>query len=121
MTFVVTENCIKCKYTTCVDVCPVDCFYEGATMLVIHPSECIDCGVCVPECPADAIVADTDATATQAWLDLNRVYSELWPNIMTGKSPLPDADIHNGRPGKLAEFSAESAATDDPSANTEKS
>ena len=68
MTFVVTENCIKCKYTDCVEVCPVDCFYEGANMLVIHPDECIDCGVCVPECPAEAIVADNEPAATDFWL-----------------------------------------------------
>eukprot|EP01035_Chromulina_nebulosa_P006172 gene6172-8351_t len=59
MTYVVTDNCIKCKYTDCVEVCPVDCFYEGDNMLVIHPDECIDCGVCEPECPADAIKPDT--------------------------------------------------------------
>ena len=58
MTFVVTEACIKCKYTDCVEVCPVDCFYEGENMLVIDPDQCIDCGVCEPECPIDAIQAD---------------------------------------------------------------
>jgi ferredoxin len=105
MTFVVTENCIKCKYTDCVEVCPVDCFYEGENMLVIHPDECIDCGVCVPECPAEAIVADTEPAATQFWLDLNRTYSEKWPNIVAKKPPPSDADIQNGRPGKAAEFS----------------
>mgnify|MGYP000149413017 FL=1 len=105
MTYVVTENCIKCKYTDCVEVCPVDCFYEGANMLVIHPDECIDCGVCVPECPAEAIVADTEPAATQQWLDLNRQYVDVWPNITGKKDPLPGADAENGRVGKLAEFS----------------
>src|SRR3546814_4874859 len=80
MTYVVTEACIKCKYTDCVEVCPVDCFYEGANMLVIHPDECIDCGVCEPECPPEAILPDTE-TEAEKWLELNREYSEQWPNI----------------------------------------
>ena len=75
MTFVVTENCIKCKYTDCVEVCPVDCFYDGGNMLVIHPDECIDCGVCVPECPAEAIFSDADSEATPDMLKLNAQYS----------------------------------------------
>lgn len=112
MTFVVTENCIKCKYTDCVEVCPVDCFYEGANMLVIHPDECIDCGVCVPECPAEAILADTEPAATAEWLKLNRNYAEVWPNIVSKKAPLPDADAQNGRPGKSAELSPEPAPCD---------
>jgi ferredoxin len=80
MTYVITEVCIKCKYTDCVEVCPVDCFYEGENMLVIHPDECIDCGVCEPECPVDAIKPDTEP-GLDFWLDLNRKYSEIWPNI----------------------------------------
>jgi ferredoxin len=117
MTFVVTENCIKCKYTDCVEVCPVDCFYEGANMLVIHPDECIDCGVCVPECPAEAIVADTEPAATQDWLELNRTYAERWPNIVSKKTPLPDADAQNGREGKATEFSPEPGAETYPHAD----
>ena len=70
MTFVVTDNCIKCKYMDCVEVCPVDCFYEGENMLVIHPDECIDCGVCEPECPAEAIFPDTKP-GLENWLKLN--------------------------------------------------
>jgi ferredoxin len=105
MTFVVTENCIKCKYTDCVEVCPVDCFYEGENMLVIHPDECIDCGVCVPECPAEAIFADSEPEATQFWLDVNRTYSNKWPNIISKKPPPPGAEAQNGRPGKAAELS----------------
>jgi ferredoxin len=104
MTYVVTENCIKCKYTDCVEVCPVDCFYEGANMLVIHPDECIDCGVCVPECPAEAIFADTEPAATSTWLEINRTYADQWPNIVSRKPPLPNADAENGRPGKAAEL-----------------
>ncbi|GIR46335.1 MAG: ferredoxin [Hyphomicrobiales bacterium] len=69
MTYIVTDACIKCKYTDCVEVCPVDCFYEGENMLVIHPDECIDCGVCEPECPAEAIKADTESNL-EKWLEL---------------------------------------------------
>ena len=108
MTYVVTENCIKCKYTDCVEVCPVDCFYEGKNMLVIHPDECIDCGVCVPECPAEAIFPDTDPAATDFWLDVNQKYSEVWPNITAKKDPMPDADAQNGQPDKAVELSPES-------------
>lgn len=91
MTFVVTDVCIACKYTDCVEVCPVDCFYEGENMLVIHPDECIDCGVCEPECPIDAIVPDMDPRA-EPYLALNREYSEKWPNLTRKKPALPDAD-----------------------------
>jgi ferredoxin len=80
MTYVVNENCIKCKYTDCVEVCPVDCFYEGENMLVIHPDECIDCGVCEPECPV----------------------AEKWPNITSKKAAPPDADAHRDETGKFA-------------------
>lgn len=113
MTFVVTENCIKCKYTDCVEVCPVDCFYEGANMLVIHPDECIDCGVCVPECAAEAIVADTEPEATAYWLELNEKYAELWPNITARKTPPNDAEAQNGRAGKRDEFSPEPGPGDE--------
>jgi ferredoxin len=103
MTYVVTEACIKCKYTDCVEVCPVDCFYEGATMLVISPDECIDCGVCEPECPPEAILPDTEAEA-ERWAELNREYAEAWPNITRRKDPPPDADDHNGEPDKYAKY-----------------
>jgi len=106
MTFVVTDVCIRCKYTDCVEVCPVDCFYEGENMLVIHPDECIDCGVCEPECPVDAIIPDTDSGA-EKFLELNREYSVKWPNI-TRKKPAPeDADSFKTQKNKLEEhFSA---------------
>ena len=91
MTYVVTESCIKCKYQDCVEVCPVDCFYEGDNMLVIHPDECIDCGVCEPECPAEAILPDTEGEA-EKWLELNREYSEKWPNITVKGDAPSDAD-----------------------------
>jgi len=100
MTFVVTDNCIACKYTDCVSVCPVDCFYEGENVLVIHPDECIDCGVCEPECPADAIRADTEPEMAH-WVEFNRKYSELWPVITEAKEPLPTADAMDGVVGKL--------------------
>ena len=80
MTYIVNESCIKCKYTDCVEVCPVDCFYEGENMLVIHPDECIDCGVCEPECPPEAILPDTEPAA-EKWLAMNAEYAEIWPNI----------------------------------------
>jgi ferredoxin len=113
MTYVVTENCIKCKYTDCVEVCPVDCFYEGENMLVIHPDECIDCGVCVPECPAEAIFSDSEPQATTHWLEINRTYADLWPNITAKKPPLAGADAENGRKDKAGELSANPGQTED--------
>lgn len=107
MTHVVTDNCIKCKFTDCVEVCPVDCFYEGENMLVIHPDECIDCGVCVPECPAEAIFPDSDPAAEPEWLRLNQQYADKWPNITRKKEPMPDADALNGTSDKLRFFSPE--------------
>ena len=80
MTYVVKEECIKCKLLDCAEVCPVDCFYEGKNMLVIKPDECIDCGVCEPECPIDAIKPDTEP-GTEKWVEINTKYSEIWPNI----------------------------------------
>lgn len=99
MTYVVTENCINCKYQDCVTVCPVDCFYEGENFLVIHPEECIDCGVCEPECPADAIVADTEP-GLDLWLGINAKYAEIWPNITEIGVVAADADDWNGKPDK---------------------
>jgi ferredoxin len=103
MAYVVTEACIKCKYMDCVEVCPVDCFYEGETMLVINPNECIDCGVCEPECPAEAIVPDTEPNLDQ-WVELNAKYSAEWPNItVKGETPA-DADDFKGQDGKFDKF-----------------
>lgn len=109
MTYVVTEACINCKFTDCVEVCPVDCFYEGENTLVIHPDECIDCGVCEPECPADAIRPDTD-DGMDEWVAFNLKYAEQWPVITEKKDPLPDADDWNGKNGKLAHLSETPAA-----------
>jgi ferredoxin len=103
MTFVVTDNCIKCKYMDCVEVCPVDCFYEGENMLVIHPDECIDCGVCEPECPAQAIFADTEP-GLESWLELNAKYASIWPNIAVKREPPADAKEFDGVPNKLEQF-----------------
>ena len=87
MAYVVTEACIKCKYMDCVEVCPVDCFYEGDNMVVINPNECIDCGVCEPECPAEAILPDTEG-GLEKWLELN-------------------ADTHKGEDGKFDKYFSE--------------
>lgn len=103
MTYVVLDSCIKCKYTDCVDVCPVDCFYEGENMLVIHPDECIDCGVCEPECPAEAIVSDIDDRAAK-FLELNREYAEKWPNITQTKEHPKDAKDFEGVEGKFEKY-----------------
>jgi len=93
MTFVVTESCIKCKYTDCVEVCPVDCFYEGPNFLVIHPDECIDCALCEPECPVDAILSEDDLKDEQLeYLKLNAELAEKWPNITEVKPAPEDAD-----------------------------
>ena len=113
MTYVVTENCIRCKYTDCVEVCPVDCFYEGETMLVINPDECIDCGVCEPECPAEAILPDTESGLGK-WLELNATFSARWPNITRKKAPPPDADERNGEPGKYDRYFSPEAGAGDP-------
>ena len=103
MTYVVTEDCIKCKHMDCVEVCPVDCFYEGENMLVIHPDECIDCGVCEPECPPKAILPDSDGKA-EKWLKLNADFSVKWPNITRKGTPPPDADAWKEVPGKYEKY-----------------
>jgi ferredoxin len=104
MPYVITESCIKCKFMDCVEVCPVDCFYEGETMLVIHPDECIDCGVCEPECPAEAIVPDTEP-GLEEWQEIAKKYSEIWPNInQVGQVPA-DAEEWKGKPDKKQYFS----------------
>ena len=102
MTHVVTENCIKCKFTDCVDVCPVDCFREGPNFLVIDPDECIDCAVCIPECPANAIFPEEDVPADQMkFLAINAELAAVWPAITRTKEPLADADDWNNVPDKL--------------------
>ena len=106
MAYVVTEACIRCKYSDCVEVCPVDCFYEGENMLVISPDECIDCGVCEPECPAEAILPDTEEGA-EKWVELNAKYSAEWPNITERVDPPADADEHKGEANKFEKYFSE--------------
>lgn len=103
MTHVVTENCIKCKHTDCVVVCPVDCFYEGPNFLAINPDECIDCGVCIPECPVNAIVEEDDKTIKNLdfWIDLNGRLAKKWPNITKRKDALPNAEEWKDKPNKI--------------------
>src|SRR5579871_2608671 len=93
MTHVVSESCIRCKYTDCVEVCPVDCFREGPNMLVIHPEECIDCNLCVPECPVDAIYSEDDVPEDQKqFIALNAELAKKWPVINVKKDAPLDAD-----------------------------
>ena len=106
MTYIVNDKCIKCKLMDCVEVCPVDCFYEGENMLVIHPDECIDCGVCEPECPVEAIVPDTEPDPGK-WLEINTEYASKWPNINRKGEPPADADEWRDKPNKAELFSAE--------------
>ncbi len=102
MTFVVNENCIKCKYTDCVEVCPVDCFHEGPNMLVIDPEECIDCTLCEPECPIDAILSEDDLTEEQQHLvELNTELSRDWPVITEMKDAPEDAADWENVPDKM--------------------
>ena len=102
MTFVVVDNCIRCKYTDCVEVCPVDCFYEGPNFLVINPDECIDCALCEPECPAGAILSEDELSEDQkAFIEINDELSRVWPNITAKKDTPPDADEWDGVATKI--------------------
>ncbi|CAH57731.1 ferredoxin family protein [Ehrlichia ruminantium] len=119
MTHFITDRCIKCKYTDCVEVCPVDCFYEGPNMLVIDPDQCIDCGVCIPECPIDAIIADDsikdilesdnnvlndEQKSFKKFYEINREFSKKWENITSRKSPLPEAESYKYKKDKFIYF-----------------
>ena len=103
VTYIVIDNCIRCKYMDCVEVCPVDCFYEGENMLVIHPDECIDCGVCEPECPADAIRPDTEP-GLEKWLQINTEYADKWPNITVKRDSPADAKEMDGVENKYEKY-----------------
>ncbi len=103
MTFVVTESCIKCKYTDCVEVCPVDCFHEGPNFLAIDPDECIDCTLCEPECPVNAIMSEDDVPEGQKqFTELNKVLAKQWPVITEKKDAPPDAKEWEDKKDKLA-------------------
>ena len=108
MTYVVNESCIKCKLLDCVEVCPVDCFYEGENMLVIHPDECIDCGICEPECPVDAIKPDTEP-GLEKWLSLNAESGQI---LRSKNRPRPNSKEWEGKPDKLQYFSPNPGAGD---------
>ncbi len=102
MTFVITENCIKCKYTDCVEVCPVDCFHEGPNFLVIDPDECIDCALCEPECPINAIYSEDDLPADQQhFIQINADLAKKWPVITEIKPAPSDAKDWENKAGKL--------------------
>jgi ferredoxin len=115
MAYLVTDNCVKCKHTDCVEVCPVDCFYEGENFLAINPEECIDCGVCEPECPADAIVLDSSLSPQDMgkWEEINRKYSSIWPNITQKKDPPADWEEWDGVPNKFEEHFSEAPGDGD--------
>ena len=115
MTYLVVDNCIKCKHTDCVEVCPVDCFYEGENFLAINPDECIDCGVCEPECPVGAIVPDNAIQGDELdfWMNINKTYAEVWPNITQKKDVMPDAEEYDGKPNKYEQYFSEEPGTGD--------
>ena len=113
MAYVVTESCIRCRYTDCVEVCPTDCFHEGPNFLAIDPDECIDCGVCVAECPADAIFSGEDVPDSQrSFVELNASLSKRWPLIISKRAALPDADDWKAVRDKLRHLITEPVAGD---------
>ena len=103
MTYVVTENCINCKHTTCVEICPCDAFREGPNFLVIDPADCIDCALCVPECPVGAIYSEDDVPESQqSFIELNSELSKKWPEISDSKPPYPDHEKWDGVSNKIS-------------------
>lgn len=102
MTHIVNDKCVKCKHTDCVEVCPVDCFYEGEFMLVINPEECIDCGVCIPECPEDAI--EEESPELVEWVKINSKYAKIWPRITEVKPSPPDAELYRHETNKFKKY-----------------
>ena len=104
MTYIVNENCIKCKFTDCVEVCPVDCFYEGENFLAISPAECIDCGVCEPECPVEAIKPAAEDEPDGKWLKVNADYAKVWPNITLKGVPPADGEAFQHETGKFEKY-----------------
>ena len=111
MTYVVAEPCVKCKFTDCVDVCPVDCFYEGVNFLVINPDECIDCGACVPECPVEAIFPEDELPGKwEEYTEINAKLAESWPNISAKQDAMDSAEEFRGVEQKRDQLSEEPAA-----------
>ena len=109
--YIVAEPCVNCKYTDCVDVCPVDCFYEGVNFLAIHPEDCIDCGACEPECPTEAIFEEDDLPEKwRPYIELNAQYADEWPNITAKKDAMPDADKWKEVEEKTAKLSSDPGA-----------
>jgi len=118
MTYLVTDACVKCKFMDCIEVCPVDSFHEGENFLVINPSSdavngCIDCGVCIPECPVDAIIPDTEDDPDGKWLEINAKYAELWPIITIKKEPPEDREKYESETGKFEKYFSEKPGTGD--------
>ena len=119
MAFIVTESCIECKHTDCVEVCPVDCFYEGPEFLVIHPDECIDCGLCEPECPIEAIYADDELPENQIeFIEINAKLADVYENITEAKDALPDAENFKDIEEKVHFLNIEVATEDTDSSET---
>jgi ferredoxin len=111
MTYVVADPCVKCKFTDCVDVCPVDCFYEGENFLVINPDECIDCGACVPECPVEAIFPEDELPAKwEEYTEINARLAEVWPNISAKQDAMDSAEDMRGVENKRDQLSEAPAA-----------
>jgi len=113
MTFIVMDPCIRCKHMDCVEVCPVDCFYEGENMLVIHPDECIDCAACEPECPVEAIKPEIEDEPDSKWLIINTKYSKVWPNVTRMKEPLEDHKEYALKTDKFAKYFSPNPGTGD--------
>ena len=111
MTYIVTDACVKCKYMDCIEVCPVDCFYEGENFLVINPEECIDCGVCEPECPVEAILPDSEGDM-EKWVEINQKFSDAWPNITRKGTPPADADDWTDTKDKFKEHFSPNPGTE---------
>lgn len=115
MTYLVTDNCVKCKMTDCVSVCPVDCFYEGENFLAINPDECIDCGICEPECPVGAITPDIALAEDERnkWHDINLIYSTQWPRLTQKKEPMENWEQFDKMPDKYKQFFSPNPGTGD--------
>jgi ferredoxin len=118
VTFVVTEQCIRCKFMNCIEPCPVNCFYEGPEFLVINPDECIDCNACATECPVNAIYQDKDLPAGQRdFIEINRGLSQIWPPAVAPCPPLPEREHWRSIPMKRQFLQPDVPAKPDSSEN----